>query len=860
MMGMLAVLAVTALSGAVPASAATPALPAATSTSHNSLATASSTAGANWAYVDDDIEATNWSNQTQITAATAASLQVQWVVPFPNTDLTWKQAPGASWTTEPGSSAPPLIVNGIVYVVSDQGTVYAMNAQDGSILWSSAVTLNYTRALLPQSQGGAPIFETQIAAKASTGVSGCTSGIAADRNGSCLFATASPVMHRHGINDIGGVIMVTGFACELWGFNATTGATSFHIGNICSNVPGNPVGAYPATYTSDPPVIYQSAKGPMLLYSMGAYTNSGGRSFIVAYNYNNVLAQCKAAGALCSADNAGDFFNGACAAGQSTAATFTLQGTCVAPPATAGGIAQGPMWQVFENPPNGVGTGAVDDTNWDNEACSVGMVFDYPAWRANGSLGRTCSSLPASVKLNDWGSPKGADATVSTTWGQYVMNNKTGMFYLGTGEESPYPYYNPPVRPGLNLYGSSVMAINMTSGTLVWWYQLAPHDVSDWDTSWAPVLGDVNGVPAVFKSTKLGILFAFNQLTGKPFWAFENPSVVYGACVPSAAALAGQVSFPAGPYNGASVMTTWANGNPLTGKASMSTSYGKEGDVSCMSLGSPLNGNWLNHPYPTWPDVNGTYVALPAATGSLESDPSYFVSNGTPYIVGGWMNQPGTVTEMSAKTGSAGGVKAVNNPINVTVTALNANTGKIAWTHFYGNFLFRGSMAITQGMIVYPGGDGNVHFLNYTNGFEIATLHVGASLFVVPSLGLTSSGQVRMITIFGGGRWSAAGSLGGGAEVPGGVMAWGLPLTGTTGSTTTISVTGTVTATTTAPGSTQTVTSTSTAQGPTVTSTTTTTTGTTGINPTTFYVVAGIAVIAVIATGVLAVTRRKPSA
>ena len=313
-------------------------------------------------------------------------------------------------------------------------------------------------------------------------------------------------------------------------------------------------------------------------------------------------------------------------------------------------------------------------------------------------------------------------------------------------------------------------------------------------------------------------------------------------------------------------MTTWANGISLTAKPSMSSNFAKDGDASCMSLGSPLSANWLFHPYPTWPDVNGTYVALPAASGSLESDVSFFVQNGTPYIVGGWMNQPGTVTQMSSKTGNAAGIKAVNNPINVTVTALNANTGKIVWSHFFGNFLFRGQMAVTQGMIVYPGGDGNVHFLNWTNGIEIATLHVGASLFVVPSIGLTSSGQVRMITIFGGGRWSAAGSLGGGAEVPGGVMAWGLPLTPITGTTTTITQSGS-TITSTVAGGTTTVTGagtthtvTSTAAASTIVSTTTTTTGTTGINPTTFYVVTGIAVIAVIATGVLAVTRRRPAA
>jgi glucose dehydrogenase len=113
MLGMMAVLTLTALSGAAPVAAA-PSPSASASASHNSLAASSSTAGANWAFVDDSIAATNWSNQTQITAANAASMQVDWVVPFPNVDLTWKQAPGASWSTEPGSSAPPLIVNGIV--------------------------------------------------------------------------------------------------------------------------------------------------------------------------------------------------------------------------------------------------------------------------------------------------------------------------------------------------------------------------------------------------------------------------------------------------------------------------------------------------------------------------------------------------------------------------------------------------------------------------------------------------------------------------------------------------------------------------------------------------------------------------
>jgi hypothetical protein len=196
------------------------------------------------------------------------------------------------------------------------------------------------------------------------------------------------------------------------------------------------------------------------------------------------------------------------------------------------------------------------------------------------------------------------------------------------------------------------------------------------------------------------------------------------------------------------------------------------------------------------------------------------------------MNQPGSTVQMNPKTQRTVTKSALNNPINVTLTAVDANTGKIVWVHNYDNFLFRGGMTVTNGMLIMPGGDGNIHFLNTTTGKEITTLHVGASLFVQPTLGMTSDGQLRMITIFGGGRWSASGSLGGGAAVPGGVMAWALPLSPAgSGSTTTI----VSTTTTTAPGS-----------------------GTSGIDPTTFYAVAGIAIIAIIATGALAITRRRP--
>src|SRR5260370_20303018 len=102
------------------------------------------------------------------------------------------------------------------------------------------------------------------------------------------------------------------------------------------------------------------------------------------------------------------------------------------------------------------------------------------------------------------------------------------------------------------------------------------------------------------------------------------------------------------------------------------------------------------------------------------------------------MNQPGLTVQINPKTQRTSNLGAINNPINVTLTAINADTGKIVWTHFYNNFLFRGGMTVTNGMLIMPGGDGTIHFLDTATGNHITNLHVGAPLLAQPTLGLSS--------------------------------------------------------------------------------------------------------------------------
>lgn len=681
----------------------------------------SSNTGSNWQYINNNLNGTNDSPQTYFSPSNVGDLVMNWTVPMPSTDPSWSQVNSANcypncatWQVEPGADSPPIIVQGIVYFVTNQGVLYALNAENGAQVWSKAITASFQAALKT-----VPLIETQVG---EGNITPCAPTKCSYNDTFWCSSTvnpaincASPVQHKHGINYLTingeGIISVTGFDCEVWGFDAITGDVAYHITNICTNVPGNGGGAYPATYTSDPPEYYNG----MLVYVMGGYTDMGGRTFLVAYNATNVL-KAGASG-----------YDGACAAGGGTYTVGTLEGTCL--PESQG---QGPMWMVFMQPPS---TG---DANWDNEACTVGWVFDYAAFMQNGTTGVPCTSIPNAVKTDgggDWGVPKAAASGVSTSWGQYAIDNKTGIMYFGTGEAGPFEYcYGPTCpsnqneRPGLNLYSSTEMAVNLNTGKIVWWYQMLPHGLNDQDSSWNSVIGTTNGQEAIFKGDKEGILFSLNAATGKANWVFINPAVKYEPG-----------SLPYDPTNATQMLTPW----------------------------------------PDYP--NATWIQSPGLGGALESDIAYDGQN----IYGAWFNSAPIVYSMDNSTQYANAVRTLNWPDNTTVTAVNANTGKAVWSDFFKNFVFRGGMTVTNGMLIVPTGNGTIFFLSTANGHVISKLYDGSPMFSDPTIGQAANGEWIMLQILGGGRWLSVGDVGGTQTQPGALMAFTVDTMVGAGSTTT---------------------------------------------------------------------------
>jgi quinoprotein glucose dehydrogenase len=115
-------------------------------------------------------------------------------------------------------------------------------------------------------------------------------------------------------------------------------------------------------------------------------------------------------------------------------------------------------------------------------------------------------------------------------WTQVTVDEQLGLVYLPV--ESPTGDYYGGHRPGNNLYGESLVCVDLKTGQRKWFYQLVHHPLWDMDISSAPILADINvdgrAIKAVAQPTKQGILYVFDRVTGKSVWPIEERPVEKG--------------------------------------------------------------------------------------------------------------------------------------------------------------------------------------------------------------------------------------------------------------------------------------------------------------------------------------------
>ncbi len=119
---------------------------------------------------------------------------------------------------------------------------------------------------------------------------------------------------------------------------------------------------------------------------------------------------------------------------------------------------------------------------------------------------------------NLWGNPR-----VNSGGGQWYPPSfdAQGNVYIGVANPGPiggtrgYPWGTS--RPGPDLYTDSVVKLS-PQGKLLWYYQLTPHDLFDWDLQNSPVLTSAHGQQVVIDGGKAGILIELNAQTGQLIW------------------------------------------------------------------------------------------------------------------------------------------------------------------------------------------------------------------------------------------------------------------------------------------------------------------------------------------------------
>jgi acido-empty-quinoprotein group A len=129
-----------------------------------------------------------------------------------------------------------------------------------------------------------------------------------------------------------------------------------------------------------------------------------------------------------------------------------------------------------------------------------------------------------------WSTPREGDPALKTWPTELIAEHGGGMTWMpGTYDPDLHLLYWPtgntnPVfagqsRPGANLWTESIVALDVNTGKLKWYFQASPHDTHDFDNTTAPILFNavVNGKPRklLAQAARNGFFVTLDRVTGK---------------------------------------------------------------------------------------------------------------------------------------------------------------------------------------------------------------------------------------------------------------------------------------------------------------------------------------------------------
>jgi len=123
--------------------------------------------------------------------------------------------------------------------------------------------------------------------------------------------------------------------------------------------------------------------------------------------------------------------------------------------------------------------------------------------------------------LDTWASLDAAQHGGAQVWIPGSYDAETHLYIFGTG--NPTPAYTARLRAPrdahTNLYTCSVVALNVETGKMAWYFQTSPNDTHDWDSTQPPVLVDgmFGGKPRkmAMQASRNGYFYVLDRTNGE---------------------------------------------------------------------------------------------------------------------------------------------------------------------------------------------------------------------------------------------------------------------------------------------------------------------------------------------------------
>jgi quinoprotein glucose dehydrogenase len=154
--------------------------------------------------------------------------------------------------------------------------------------------------------------------------------------------------------------------------------------------------------------------------------------------------------------------------------------------------------------------------DWADAEAPAGSLFALDA--RTGARRWTFEALPKDIA---------AKTGTANIWASMSVDAEREILYIPVSSPSPNFYGGNRLAP-IPL-GTSVTALKIATGEVLWSRQLVHHDLWDFDTNSAPTLVDITKdgqtIPALVQTSKQGFLYVLDRVTGEPIYPIEERPV-----------------------------------------------------------------------------------------------------------------------------------------------------------------------------------------------------------------------------------------------------------------------------------------------------------------------------------------------